>query len=63
MTALEIITNPLQALQNYRQSIWLDYIRRSLISSDVQRVIDEDGVRGEPFQKRLGFGKELDDLT
>jgi transaldolase / glucose-6-phosphate isomerase len=44
MTALE---NPLRALQVFDQSVWLDYIRRSLITSgDLRRLIEEDGLRG-----------------
>jgi transaldolase / glucose-6-phosphate isomerase len=44
MTALE---NPLRALQVFGQSVWLDYIRRSLITSgELRRLIDEDGLRG-----------------
>ena len=39
--------NPLLALQKTGQSIWLDYIRRNLITSgELQRLIDEDGLRG-----------------
>lgn len=39
--------NPLKALQNHGQSVWLDYIRRSLITSgELQRLIDADGLRG-----------------
>ena len=39
--------NPLQALHPYGQSVWLDYIRRSLITSgELQRLVHEDGVRG-----------------
>ena len=39
--------NPLQALQSYGQSIWLDYIRRSLITcGELQRLITEDGLVG-----------------
>jgi transaldolase / glucose-6-phosphate isomerase len=39
--------NPLKALYGYGQSVWLDYIRRSLIASgELQRLIDEDGLRG-----------------
>jgi transaldolase/glucose-6-phosphate isomerase len=44
VTALE---NPLRALQLFGQSVWLDSIRRSLITSgELQRLVDEDGVRG-----------------
>ena len=40
-------TNPLKALSSYGQSVWLDYIRRSLITSgELQRHIDEDGLTG-----------------
>src|SRR5262245_23583476 len=39
--------NPLQALQGYGQSVWLDYIRRSLITcGELQRLITEDGLVG-----------------
>src|SRR5499427_3264855 len=44
MTALE---SPLRALHVFGQSVWLDYIRRSLINSgELRRLIDEDGIRG-----------------
>jgi transaldolase / glucose-6-phosphate isomerase len=39
--------NPLIELQQYGQSVWLDYIRRNLITSgDLQKLIDHDGLRG-----------------
>src|SRR5919106_580636 len=39
--------NPLLALQDYGQSVWLDYMQRHLITSgELQRLIDEDGLRG-----------------
>ena len=39
--------NPLQSLQDHGQSVWLDYLRRSLITSgDLKRMIEHDGVRG-----------------
>ena len=44
MTALE---NPVRALQVFGQSVWLDYIRRSLVTGgELRRLIDEDGLRG-----------------
>jgi transaldolase/glucose-6-phosphate isomerase len=44
MTALE---NRLRGLEVFGQSVWLDYIRRSLITSgELRRLIAEDGVRG-----------------
>jgi transaldolase / glucose-6-phosphate isomerase len=37
----------LQSLQHYGQSVWLDYLRRSLITSgELKRLIEEEGVRG-----------------
>ena len=39
--------NRLKALQHHGQSVWLDYIRRSLITSgELERLIDDDGLRG-----------------
>jgi len=39
--------NPLRELQKYGQSVWLDYIRRSLITSgELQRLVHDDGLRG-----------------
>jgi transaldolase len=40
-------TNPLIELQKFGQSIWLDYIRRDLLTSgELKRLIEEDGLRG-----------------
>jgi transaldolase/glucose-6-phosphate isomerase len=40
-------TNPLKGLLEFGQSVWLDYIRRDLITSgELKRLIDEDGLRG-----------------
>src|SRR5437016_1218638 len=40
-------TNPLRGLSEYGQSVWLDYIRRSLITSgELKRLVAEDGLRG-----------------
>jgi len=39
--------NPLKELTRYGQSVWLDYIRRSLITTgELARLIREDGLRG-----------------
>ncbi|HEY9713775.1 MAG TPA: transaldolase, partial [Chroococcales cyanobacterium] len=47
MTGVKVMTNPLKELQKFGQSVWLDYIRRSLIQSgELKRMIDEDGLRG-----------------
>jgi len=40
-------SNPLRQLQDFGQSIWLDYIRRDLVAGpELTRLIAEDGVRG-----------------
>ena len=39
--------NPLKDLLKYGQSVWLDYIRRNLITSgELKQLIEEDGLRG-----------------
>src|SRR5262245_46514547 len=39
--------NPLVELQKFGQSVWLDYIRRNLITSgELKRLIEQDGLRG-----------------
>ena len=39
--------NPLQELHQYGQSVWLDYIRRDLITSGkLEKYVKEDGLRG-----------------
>lgn len=39
--------NPLQSLLDFGQSVWLDFIRRNLITTgELKRLIDEDGLRG-----------------
>jgi transaldolase / glucose-6-phosphate isomerase len=59
--------NPLQTLQNYGQSVWLDYIRRSLITSgELQRLVDEDGLRGVTsnpaiFEKAIAGSTDYND--
>jgi hypothetical protein len=41
--------NALKALQQYGQSIWLDYLRRDLLAGGgLARLIAEDGLRGRP---------------
>ena len=40
-------TNPLKGLQKFGQSVWLDYIRRDLLTGgELKRLIEEDGLRG-----------------
>ena len=41
------VTNRVRALQDLGQSVWLDYLRRNLLTSgEFQRLITEDGLRG-----------------
>jgi transaldolase/glucose-6-phosphate isomerase len=61
-------TNPLKELLNFGQSVWLDYIRRDLLTGgQLKRLIDEDGLRGMTsnptiFEKAIAGGKLYDDL-
>lgn len=58
--------NPLRELQKYGQSFWLDYIRRSLITSgELHRLVEEDGLRGVTsnptiFQKAIAGSSDYD---
>jgi transaldolase/glucose-6-phosphate isomerase len=39
--------NPLKALLSFGQSVWLDYIRRDLLTTgELKKMIDNDGLRG-----------------
>jgi len=41
------MNNPLKNIQQFGQSIWLDYIRRRFTASGgLKKMIDEDGLRG-----------------
>ena len=59
--------NSLKQLQDCGQSIWLDYIRRDLITSgEFQRLVEEDGVHGVTsnptiFDKAIAAGTAYDD--
>jgi transaldolase len=59
--------NSLKQLQDCGQSIWLDYIRRDLITSgEFQRLVEEDGVHGVTsnptiFDKAITAGTAYDD--
>ncbi|PIQ83665.1 MAG: transaldolase [Candidatus Omnitrophica bacterium CG11_big_fil_rev_8_21_14_0_20_63_9] len=59
--------NSLQELDKRGQSVWLDYIRRSLITSgELERLVKEDGLRGltsNPaiFQKAISGSKDYDE--
>ncbi|UCH82717.1 MAG: bifunctional transaldolase/phosoglucose isomerase [Candidatus Latescibacterota bacterium] len=59
--------NPLKQLEKEGQSIWLDFIRRSLITSgELNRLIEEDGVSGMTsnpsiFQKAIAGSADYDE--
>jgi len=61
-------TNPLKALLSYGQSMWLDYIRRDLLTSGkLKTMIEEDGLRGMTsnpsiFEKAIGESSLYDDM-
>jgi transaldolase/glucose-6-phosphate isomerase len=65
VTALE---NRLRALQVFGQSVWLDYIRRSLITSGkLRRLIDQDGLQGVTsnpaiFEKAVSGSSDYQDI-
>jgi transaldolase / glucose-6-phosphate isomerase len=61
-------TNPLKALLSYGQSLWLDYIRRDLLTSGkLKTMIAEDGLRGMTsnpsiFEKAIADSSLYDDM-
>jgi transaldolase len=61
-------TNPLKELLDYGQSVWLDYIRRDLLTSgELQRLIEEEGLRGMTsnptiFEKAISGSADYTDL-
>ncbi len=60
--------NPLKALLDYGQSMWLDYIRRDLLTSGkLKQMIAEDGLRGMTsnpsiFEKAIAESSLYDDM-
>ena len=61
-------TNPLKELLNYGQSMWLDYIRRDLITGGgLKKMIEQDGLRGMTsnpsiFEKAIAESSLYDDM-
>jgi len=61
-------TNPVKELLNYGQSMWLDYIRRDLITSGkLKSMIEQDGLRGMTsnpsiFEKAIAESSLYDDI-
>jgi transaldolase/glucose-6-phosphate isomerase len=64
----EAVKNPLRALLDYGQSVWLDYIRRSLITGgELKRLLDDDGLRGMTsnpaiFEKAIAGSTDYKDI-
>jgi transaldolase/glucose-6-phosphate isomerase len=60
--------NPLKGLLAYRQSPWLDFIRRNiLLNGDLKKMIDNDGLRGMTsnpaiFEKAITAGDDYNDI-
>jgi transaldolase/glucose-6-phosphate isomerase len=63
-TISSTVENPLKQLARFGQSIWLDYIRRSLMTSgELRRMVQEDGLGGMTsnpsiFEKAIEGGEE-----
>ncbi len=59
--------NPLRRLEQFGQSIWLDYIRRQMITSgELKRLIDDDGLKGMTsnpaiFEKAIAGSQDYDE--
>src|SRR5438270_3450596 len=60
------IMNPLKALENHGQSIWLDFLARGFIAKgELKKLIDDDGLKGVTsnpsiFEKAIGSSDEYD---
>ncbi len=53
--------NPVLKLQDFGQSIWLDFLRRGLLTSgELQALIDNDGVRGVTSNPAIFKGAIVD---
>lgn len=60
--------NPLKALNEHGQSVWLDFIQRKLLTGgELRRLVDEDGLKGVTsnpaiFEKAIADSDDYDDL-
>ncbi|KIZ36074.1 bifunctional transaldolase/phosoglucose isomerase, partial [Rhodopseudomonas palustris] len=58
--------NPVKALDQHRQAVWLDFLARGFIAEgDLKKLIDDDGVKGVTsnpsiFEKAIGSSDEYD---
>src|SRR5262249_11253751 len=59
--------NPVKALQDHGQAVWLDFLSRGFIADGgLKKLVDEDGLRGVTsnpsiFEQAIGRTKEYDD--
>ncbi len=59
--------NPLKALQDHGQAVWLDFLSRGFTANGgLKKLIDEDGLRGETsnpsiFEHAIGHSDEYDE--
>jgi transaldolase/glucose-6-phosphate isomerase len=62
------MANPLRTLNEFGQSVWLDFVSRDLLKSGgLAKLISEDGLRGVTsnpsiFEKAIGHGDDYDAL-
>jgi transaldolase/glucose-6-phosphate isomerase len=62
------MANPLRTLNEYGQSVWLDFVSRDLLKSGgLAKLIADDGLRGVTsnpsiFEKAIGHGDDYDAL-
>jgi transaldolase/glucose-6-phosphate isomerase len=60
------IMNPVKALENHGQAVWLDFLARGFVAKgDLKKLIDTDGVKGVTsnpsiFEKAIGSSDEYD---
>ena len=60
--------NPLRTLNEFGQSVWLDFVSRELLKTgQLTQLIADDGLRGVTsnpsiFEKAIGHGDDYDDL-
>src|SRR5580704_12064925 len=60
------IMNPVKALENHGQAVWLDFLARGFVAKgDLKKLIDTDGVKGitsnpSIFEKAIGSSDEYD---
>src|ERR1700720_4807079 len=60
------IMNPVKALENHGQAVWLDFLARGFVAKgELKKLIDSDGVKGVTsnpsiFEKAIGSSDEYD---